>query len=115
MSDSSLSVETIFAAMGDSLPRRFPPKVVVMNVAGKIFVIDAKEGTVRQVDAAPKKADLLVKTTLETLLKLLQKKLTPQQAFLKGLLKVKGNMALAMKLTMLLDATRNQLQPKSKL
>ncbi len=60
-------------------------------------------------------SDLRVTTSLSVLQDLLQKKLTPQQAFMKGNLKIKGNMALAMKLTVLLAATRKYLPGASKL
>lgn len=41
-------------------------------------------------------------------------KLKPQQAFMKGKIKVKGKMNLAMKLTAVLSATRKKL-PQSKM
>jgi putative sterol carrier protein len=56
------------------------------------------------------KADLIVIASLEVFHKLLNKKLTPQQAFMQGKLKIKGKMGLAMKLTLILNATRKVLQ-----
>ena len=44
-------------------------------------------------------------------LQLIDNKLNPQQAFMKGLIKLKGNMALAMKLNVVFNA----LKPKAKL
>lgn len=62
------------------------------------------------------KPDLVVITSLKVFHQLLNKKLTPQQAFMGGKLKVKGKMGLAMKLTLILNATRKQLKkPRSKL
>lgn len=58
------------------------------------------------------KPDLVVTTSLETLHKIFNKKLTPQQAFMKGKLKIKGNMGLAMKLTLVVNATRKELVNK---
>jgi putative sterol carrier protein len=37
------------------------------------------------------------------------KRMTAQQAFMKGKLKIKGNLALATKLTAIFDATRKNL------
>ena len=46
--------------------------------------------------------------------KMINKTIQPQQAFMKGLLKIKGKMSLAMKLNAVLAATRKKL-PSSKL
>lgn len=48
------------------------------------------------------------------MIKMVRKELNPQQAFMKGKLKIKGKMPLAMKLTSVLAATSKHL-PKSKL
>jgi putative sterol carrier protein len=111
------SVEKIFAAMAEALPTsKFPKKLIVMNVDGTCYRVDGVAGTVTATQANKESGvDLEVNTTLEVLQNLLDKKLTPQQAFMKGLLKIKGSMGLAMKLTLLVNATRKQLYPESKL
>lgn len=58
--------------------------------------------------------DLSVKVSESDMVKMVRKELNPQQAFMKGKLKIKGKMALAMKLTSVLAATSRYL-PKSKL
>ncbi|KAG7365524.1 sterol-binding domain containing protein [Nitzschia inconspicua] len=63
----------------------------------------------------PASPDLIVTTSLEVFHQLLNKKLTPQQAFMQGKLKIKGKMALAMKLNLVLDATREVLQKRENL
>mmetsp|Transcript_35291 Transcript_35291/g.40261 ORF Transcript_35291/g.40261 Transcript_35291/m.40261 type:complete len:123 (-) Transcript_35291:230-598(-) len=112
-SSSSHTLETIFAAMEQALPgSRFPSKVVLMTIDGTTsYYIDGKTKTVikKTSDDEEKKADMKVKTSLEVLQKLIKKELTPQQAFMKGLLKIKGSMSLAMKLTIIVNATRKQL------
>eukprot|EP00984_Skeletonema_dohrnii_P011259 scaffold4476_cov120-Skeletonema_dohrnii-CCMP3373.AAC.8 len=60
------------------------------------------------------KADLQVLCTEEVMGKMINKEIQPQQAFMKGMLKIKGKMNLAMKLTAVLAATRKKL-PTSKL
>jgi putative sterol carrier protein len=59
------------------------------------------------------KPDLIVSTRLQVFHLLLNKKLTPQQAFMQQKLKIKGKMGLAMKLNFLLNATRKQLQKQT--
>lgn len=62
------------------------------------------------------KADLTVTISTENLMKLVSadSKITPQQAFMKGMLKIKGKMALAMKLTVVLGATKRLLSGASR-
>uniref|UniRef100_A0A7S1CYV6 SCP2 domain-containing protein n=1 Tax=Cyclophora tenuis TaxID=216820 RepID=A0A7S1CYV6_CYCTE len=108
---STFTIQQVFLAMEEAMPSikgKFPPKVILMTVDGQSFCIDGREGSVSEGEGSVK-GDLTVTTTLETLSKLLTKKLTPQQAFMKGLLKIKGNMGLAMKLTILINATRTKL------
>lgn len=60
------------------------------------------------------KADLQVSCSEEVMGKMINKEIQPQQAFMKGMLKIKGKMNLAMKLTAVLAATRKKL-PTTKL
>ena len=61
--------------------------------------------------AAP---DLTVRVSEANMIAMITKKLNPQQAFMKGKLKIKGKMPLAMKLTTVLAATAKKL-PQFKL
>lgn len=58
--------------------------------------------------------DLIISVESINMSKMISGELKPQQAFMKGKLKVKGKMNLAMKLTTVLAATRRKM-PKSKL
>ena len=79
--------------------------VVVFDVNGEKFEVNAS----LDADATNKPPDLTVMTSVAVLQELLEKKLTPQQDFLKGKIKIKGKMVLAMKLQLILDATRKHL------
>jgi putative sterol carrier protein len=107
---TSSSLPEIFTAMAEavetdgSLKQRFNAQVRFV-VGGETLLLDVRADD-SQSAAAP---DLVVKTSPQVLQDLLAKKLTPQQAFLKGKLKIKGKMSLAMKLTLVLEATRKHL------
>eukprot|EP00978_Attheya_sp_CCMP212_P026681 scaffold88272_cov57-Attheya_sp.AAC.5 len=117
------TTKELFAAMtvavseDPSLAKKFRGSIVFQMDDGEAIFVDFKAtpAMVQTLESSkPPKADLTVKTNLKTMQLLLTKKLTPQQAFMKRKLKLKGNMGLAMKLNALLAATRKQL-PTSKL
>lgn len=113
----TVTADAIFAAMGDAMPTikgKFPAKTIVMTIDGKTYTIDGKNASVKEGESS-EKPDLSVTTSVKTLSSLVEKKLSPQQAFMKGALKIKGNMALAMKLTILMNATRRHLLTTSRL
>ena len=65
-------------------------------------------------DAKGKKPDLVIKVSDEDFALLYDGKLNAQQAFMKGKLKVKGNMGLAMKFEKVLNATRKNIEKSKK-
>lgn len=92
-------------AQDSSLRQRFNASVVFEVPEGPSQMLDVRKDS----SSPQKKPDLVVQTTEQVLQDLLAKKLTPQQAFMKGKLKIKGKMGLAMKLTTVLNATRKRL------
>jgi putative sterol carrier protein len=113
--EMALSYAEIAAAMNEAVQRdengvlrkKFNA-VVQFNIDDQSpILLDARtESNDRDEEKSP---DLTVTTSVTVLQDLLQKKLTPQQAFLKRKIKIKGKMALAMKLSVLLNATRKHL------
>ena len=91
-----------------SIKKRFNA-VVSFHVDGEEFILDARSQNAEKNVTTTSKPDLVVKTSVQTLRDLLAKKITSQQAFMKGKLKIKGKMALAMKLEKILSATRKHL------
>jgi len=77
--------------------------------------LKSKEPSASSGDGGMSSPDLHVTVSEADMIKLVNKELNPQQAFMKGKLKIKGKMALAMKLTAVLAATRKCLPPKSRL
>ena len=53
-----------------------------------------------------KKADITITIADQDMIDMASGKLNPQQAFMKGKLKIKGNMGLAMKLGTVMEAAR---------
>lgn len=74
-----------------------------------IWLVDVKNGN-GSVKFADGKGDVTISMNDDDLIKLMMGKLNPQQAFFQGKLKIKGNMAMAMKLKDLQpDATKAKL------
>mmetsp|Transcript_6077 Transcript_6077/g.7852 ORF Transcript_6077/g.7852 Transcript_6077/m.7852 type:complete len:136 (-) Transcript_6077:319-726(-) len=122
------SISDILTAMAEavemdaSIRKRFNAVVLFEikdkndNSTSKTLLLDARKGPPSSISNKDNpKPDLQVTTSVETLQDLLgdgttdKKPLTPQQAFMKGKLKIKGKMGLAMKLKLVLDATRKHL------
>ncbi|OWZ00353.1 Peroxisomal protein pox18 [Phytophthora megakarya] len=88
--------------------------VIKFDISGAgAWLVDLKNGKGSVKSAtADDKADLTITLSEEDFLKMMDNKLNPQQAFMKGLVKIKGNMGLAMKLNVVLAATRNYMKKK---
>ena len=82
-----------------------------------IYTLDLKSQTpnVTKGETLPKdKVDLRITVSKQDMIQLANKQLKPQEAFMKGKLKIKGKMALAMKLNAVLATSRKYL-PKARL
>ena len=76
-----------------------------------IYTIDLKNGNGSVTNKAADKADIIINVSDDDFFALAEGKLNAQQAFMQGKIKVKGNMALAMKLNTVMAAAK----PKAKL
>ncbi|GMF17199.1 unnamed protein product [Phytophthora lilii] len=107
----------LFAQMGGAVDEVGPSLVakvkgvIKFDISGAgAWLVDLKngKGSVKPA-AAGDKADLTISLSEENFLKMMDNKLNPQQ----GLVKIKGNMGLAMKLNVVLAATRNYMKKQS--
>ncbi|CEG48016.1 scp2 sterol transfer family protein [Plasmopara halstedii] len=90
--------------------------VIKFDIGGAgVWLVDLKNGNGSVKSAtASETADVTISLTEENFIKMMNNKLNPQQAFMKGVLKIKGNMGLAMKLNVVLAATRNYMKTNKK-
>mmetsp|Transcript_35250 Transcript_35250/g.51791 ORF Transcript_35250/g.51791 Transcript_35250/m.51791 type:complete len:125 (-) Transcript_35250:56-430(-) len=118
------SSSEIFAAMGEAvegsrgktLQKKFKGSVVfIMKETGEKWSLDLKSDStsVKKGDSDMSKPDLTVTVSEEDMIQMVNNKLNPQQAFMKGKLKIKGKMNLAMKLTVIITATRKVIKAGS--
>lgn len=117
---ASYSLQDITTAMteaitieGDRLKKKLNA-IIRFDIDGEIYDYDVR--TTASTDPTtitnPKlNPDVTIQISVITLEELLRKKLSPQQAFMKGKFKVNGKMSLAMKLQLILDTTRKYLAP----
>jgi len=108
--------EAVAGDGGKSLCRKFKG-TATFTLGGKLYSLDLSSPSncsVSEGDAFDGKADLKVICSEDVMGKMIRKEVQPQQAFMKGMLKIKGKMNLAMKLSAVLAATRKKL-PSSKL
>uniref|UniRef100_M4BJX9 SCP2 domain-containing protein n=1 Tax=Hyaloperonospora arabidopsidis (strain Emoy2) TaxID=559515 RepID=M4BJX9_HYAAE len=80
-----------------------------------VWLVDLKTspGSVKTATTADEAADVTITLSADTFLNMMDNKIVPQQALMKGLVKVKGNMRQAMKLNVVLAATRKYLKIKN--
>lgn len=83
--------------------------VFIVSDADRVITLDLKSSNPTVREGSMDDADLTVEVLSEDLIKLVTGELKPQQAFMKGILKIKGKMNLAMKLTSVLVATKKKL------
>lgn len=81
------------------------------NIGASSWTIDLKNGSGSVTNKAADKADIVITVSDDDFVALAEGKLNAQQAFMQGKIKVKGNMALAMKLNTVMAAAK----PKAKL
>mmetsp|Transcript_34276 Transcript_34276/g.50323 ORF Transcript_34276/g.50323 Transcript_34276/m.50323 type:complete len:129 (+) Transcript_34276:60-446(+) len=111
--------EAVKGSEGKSLHRKFKGSVIfTISTTNESYILDLKKANsngnfyVAKLDDNSKpKVDLHVTVSEDDMMKLLQKKLNPQQAFMSGKLKIKGKMALAMKLNAVLASTSKHMGP----
>jgi putative sterol carrier protein len=89
-------------------------KITPSNQTYSLNLSSPTSCSVSEGDAFDNGADLQVECSEEVMMNMIRKEIQPQQAFMKGMLKIKGKMGLAMKLTAVLAATRKKL-PSTKL
>jgi len=80
--------------------------VIVFNISGKPITVDLKNGSGAVTVGQQGKPDLVLTISDADMVSLSQGKLNAQQAFMRGKLKLKGNMALAMKLGKIIEAAK---------
>ncbi len=80
--------------------------VIVFNVSGKPVTVDLKNGSGSVSVGQNGKPDIVLSIADSDMVALSNGSLNPQQAFMRGKLKLKGNMALAMKLGKVIEAAR---------
>lgn len=81
--------------------------VILYDIGGNQWTVDLKSGTGSVASGKGATPDVTLSASVDDFLALASGKLNPQQAFMRGKLKIKGNMAIAMKLNSVLEAARN--------
>lgn len=98
------------AADGPALAKKVNGVIQFVITPGGAWHLDLKSAS-PAVSAGEKKADVTITVSDDDFVAIATGKLNPQQAFMKGKLKLKGNMALAMKLPVVFNA----IKPAAKL
>ncbi|KAG9407851.1 hypothetical protein AC1031_021090 [Aphanomyces cochlioides] len=115
---STLASASIFASIAEAIKSKGPELVnkvkgtIQFNITpGGTWHVNLKSGA-GSIEATTKAADLTITVSDSDFMLIADGKLNPQMAFMKGKLKLKGNMALAMKLPVVIEAAK---APRSKL
>ncbi|CAK4615040.1 hypothetical protein LEN26_007404 [Aphanomyces euteiches] len=115
---STLASASIFASIAEAIKSKGPELVnkvkgtIQFNITpGGAWHVNLKSGA-GSIEATTKAADVTITVSDSDFMLIADGKLNPQMAFMKGKLKLKGNMALAMKLPVVIEAAK---APRSKL
>lgn len=104
--------EALFKLMGEAIKEQGPALVkkvkgvIAWKVGKNTWLLDLKNGSGSLTKDGKGKADMTLTVSEDDFIKLADGSLNAQQAFMKGKIKVKGNMGLAMKLQVVLAAIK---------
>ncbi|CAH0480055.1 unnamed protein product [Peronospora belbahrii] len=99
--------------VGPSLVNKVNGTIKFDITGAETWFVDLKNGKGSvKIATTEDKADLTIVLSEENFFKMMDNQLNPQQAFMKGQVQIKGKTRLAMKLNLVLAATRNYMKTK---
>lgn len=106
--DVMSAMEAAVQAQGEALVKQVKG-IIAYDVGGTVYTLNLKEGSGALHRGKVGTPDVTITVTDKVFLQLADGSLNPQQAFMRGTLKLKGNMALALKLNAVMDAARKAM------
>jgi 3-hydroxyacyl-CoA dehydrogenase/3a,7a,12a-trihydroxy-5b-cholest-24-enoyl-CoA hydratase len=103
--DVMAAIQAAVETQGEKLAKQING-IVVYEIDGRKWTVTLKNGVIKFAEGGVEKPDLTVVMGGPLLLELATGKANAQQAFMQGKLKIKGNMAMAMKLNTVMDAAK---------
>lgn len=113
------TVDAVFDRIAEGLKAQGPELVdkirgvVQYDIGDRSWTLDLKTGSGRLTPGKAATPDVTITLAADDFLQVASGRSTPQQAFMRGKLKFKGNLAMAMKLNTVLDAARKGAPTKA--